>query len=104
MTSHKDEVFFIHPLVQLSVGHKHGLDGGTAAMNPTFNGSQLLDLQDVTPNPAAGALNPAAGDPNPSPTFSTEIFNTKKTFSGVKIVLPCAENVEILEAPARGFE
>ena len=43
-----------------------------ATINPEFNGSEPLDLQDVTQNPApelrtrARALKPAAGAPKPA--------------------------------------
>ena len=67
-------------------------EGGRAT--PAINGSEPLDLQDLTPNPAAeprtpqqsreprgrGLRTPAKLAPNPSKNGSIAIFNIKKPF------------------------
>ena len=60
---------------------------GTAAMNPAINGSEPLDLQNVTMNPAAelrtrgrGLRTPTKLARNPSKNGSTQMFNTNKRF------------------------
>ena len=66
-------------------------------MNPAINGSEPLDLQDVSPSPAAQPLTPQERAPNPGKTGSepqqkkgsTQMFNTKKRFFLVKEALLC---------------